>query len=109
MKTSEVLRKAGDVLRERGHCKGALENESGSVCFNGAINVALHGRPQFAIGIDGGIIGIFEFASTPFGSNIEAVDWNNDCRTTAAEVMHALDAAFVLALQEEGVEPEDVL
>ena len=37
------------------------------------------------------------------------VDWNDAPSRTAAEVMQALDAAYVLALQEEGIEPADVL
>jgi hypothetical protein len=47
------------------------------------------------------------------GADIETYfgipNWNDAPGRTAAEVMHALDAAFVLALQEEGTEPEDVL
>jgi hypothetical protein len=39
--------------------------------------------------------------------NVDA--WNDTPGRTAAEVQIAMDAAHVLALQEEGVEPEDVL
>lgn len=37
----ETLRKAAEIMSERGHCKGALENGAGEVCANGAIILAL--------------------------------------------------------------------
>jgi hypothetical protein len=40
---------------------------------------------------------------------VNGANWNDAKGRTAAEVMHALDAAYVLALQEEGIEPGDVL
>ena len=44
MTISEILRKAADVLRERGHCKGTYEDDAGHVCAIGAIRVAMFGN-----------------------------------------------------------------
>jgi hypothetical protein len=38
---------------------------------------------------------------------VNGANWNDAKGRTAAEVMHALDAAYVLALQEEGEDPAD--
>ena len=35
--------------------------------------------------------------------------WNDEVERTASEVIAALDAAYVVALQTAGIEPEDVL
>lgn len=40
MSTSDVLRKAADVIRERGWNQGHFETLGGRVCVLGAINVA---------------------------------------------------------------------
>ena len=105
MKTSEVFRKAGDVLRERGWCQGGLMNAEGKVCALGALGVAecrgaLSGPSQEIYRnlsqqiLDGRLIG---------------ADWNDSPGRTVEEVYAVLDAGYVLALQEEGIEPEDVL
>jgi hypothetical protein len=36
-----IFRRAAEVLRERGHCKGHLVGPDGSVCAHGALSVAL--------------------------------------------------------------------
>jgi hypothetical protein len=94
VKTSEVLRKAGDVLRERGWCQGNLE-EKGRVCLLGATGIAAHGYP-----------------SAPDSNEVHdalrlvidrwPIEWNDARGRTQAEVESALDAAYVLALQDEG-------
>lgn len=104
MKTSEVLRKAGDVLRARGWCQREFENEAGALCAYGAI--------REVVGVSGS--GIW----TPFVEEFDLVVetpgvfmplWNDAATRTADEVLVAMDAAYVLRLQVEGVEPGDVL
>lgn len=43
MKSSEVLKKAADLIVDRGHNKGAYVNEEGNVCALGAIRLACGG------------------------------------------------------------------
>lgn len=104
MKASGVLRKAGDVLRERGWTRGVAGNHpySTSLCLMGAINVA---RERYMGCYDQNGLESLRLMTGEFG----VWQFNDAPGRTAAEVMHALDAAYVLALQEEGVEPEDVL
>ena len=108
-KISEILYRAGDVLRMRGHAKNYLEDSAGGVCLNGAVNVAAHGTPQWELGQFDAEAPIRDAASVAIGTNYEAVDWNNAPERTPEEVQIALDAAYVVQLQEEGIEPEDVL
>jgi hypothetical protein len=100
VKTSEVLRKAGDVLRERGWCQFRLEDDAGRVCLRGAV---LSANGDAAYNHEEQLLR----AST--GVECFGADWNDLPSRTAAEAAIALDAAYVLALQEEGIEPEDVL
>ena len=104
MRASEVLRKAGDVLRERGWCQGDFGDAAGRVCVYGCIGVAINGVPEDQEG------------SRPYSHYLEAaVDsiwaeiWNDKTGRTEDDARVALDAAYVMALQEEGIEPEDVL
>lgn len=43
MKEAQVLRRAADVIRKRGHCKLAREDVQGRVCAAGAIGIAVSG------------------------------------------------------------------
>ena len=45
MDTREVLLKAADLVEERGLAKFTQEDKSGAVCVQGAIQIALYGRP----------------------------------------------------------------
>jgi hypothetical protein len=114
MKTSDVLRKAGDVLRERGWCQGTfIDGSRGPCCAWGALIVAG--------GIDGDrrpverelleLIAIKPATRERLaGKGFNALPWWNDYKgRDASEIMEAIDAAYIVALQEEGVEPEDVL
>jgi hypothetical protein len=97
VKTSDVLRKAGDVLRERGWCAGYMAGPKGGHCAYGAIAVANASTP---------------YAQNPGDVELESVvgdvlGFNDAPGRTAAEVMYALDAAYVLALQLEGEDPAD--
>jgi hypothetical protein len=107
VKTSEVLRKAGDVLRERGWHQGWFYNrETGAVCVLGACHLAVSGCPDSNAAI--------QFLG-PLDTVIDAslgggrAFWNDAEGRTADDAIQALDAAYVLALQEEGIEPGDVL
>lgn len=102
MKTSEVLRKAGDMLRERGWFQGWFVSDDGAVCLAGACNRA------FAEPVKTTPSEIFLPIETVLDGMPVAV-WNDDPQRRLEEVLEAVDAAYVLALQEEGVEPEDVL
>lgn len=104
-----VFRKAADVLLERGLAKWTLEDANGAVCLSGALRCVATGSPR------GSVEQIFDqmcYVAEVVGlgrSEWDAVSWNNESSRTAAEVIQALDAAYVVALQEEGVEPGDVL
>lgn len=107
MKTSEVLRKAGDVLRERGWCQGGRAKE-GRFCVVGAVEVARTGiiSPYSSGGASQAYRDpALSFLPVPFSAD----SFNDHSGTTAKDVLITMDAAYVLALQEEGVEPGDVL
>lgn len=100
MKTSDVLRKAGDVLRERGWCQFLANNFDGSHCVLGALwNVT-----KSTSGSDAeDILDVITLG------HASIADWNDADGRTADDAAIALDAAYVLALQCEGIDPEDVL
>jgi hypothetical protein len=107
VKTSEVLRKAGDVLRERGWCQNQTEDGAGRVCAIGALGIAEADNASCASGAIYRALQRVTHDGLIYDYLIG--DWNDRPGRTAAEVEAALDAAYVLALQEEGIEPEDVL
>lgn len=97
MKTSRLYRKAGDVLRDRGWCQGGFRRGRKNLCVLGAMNVAR--RRKF------NTIGGWDEFIYPLHAVIgwESPDWWNDrAGRTHTEVLQALDAAYILALQEEG-------
>lgn len=108
MKTSEVLRKAGDVLRKRGwgqHRYG--NNDGGPRCVMGAVLVAA-GKQSLD---DDSIVresrlALADLVESTSGSPAQ---WNDTAGRTVDEVLTAMDAAYVLTLQLEGIEPGDVL
>jgi hypothetical protein len=100
MKTSDVLFKAGDVLRERGWCQGYYER-GGKHCAVGAMRASGQIDTYDASAL-------FGFVATGAGV-AAALQFNDALGRTAADVMFAMDAAYVLQLQVEGVEPGDVL
>lgn len=96
MKTSEVLRRAGDILRVRGWCQDDFVAEGGEVCALGAVRVV---REDDWIDHIAGLRAVTGFYLVG--------EWNDDRTRTEDEVRTALDAAYVLALQEEGEDPAD--
>jgi hypothetical protein len=110
MKASEVLLKSAKLLKTVGHCKNHVairsdgtptrddDPSAAAFCAIGVllkVNRSCHGEPRDTIDrVLGG-----EYIIT----------WNNAENRTADEVIQAFDAAAVVAMQEEGQEPEDVL
>lgn len=105
MKTSEALRKAGDLLRAAGWCKNEYGSLPGPVCAVGAIQSAGYGEAMYYARLALGSV-----CHDDLGDGTGAALRFNDAHERSAdEVLVAMDAAYVLTLQEEGVEPEDVL
>lgn len=112
MKTSDVLRKAGDVLRERGWCQGRRERD-GRFCLVGAVEMSRAGVTapvNSAASSEAYRDPALSVVSLVTAGRYRGADAFNDSAVrTVDEVLIAMDAAYVLALQEEGIEPEDVL
>ena len=47
MTPEEILAKAAELLSERGHCKGELQDPSGRLCMMGALLTAAFGAVRF--------------------------------------------------------------
>ncbi len=108
MLTSEVLRKAREVLETRGHCKGILSNPSGHVCALGAIYAAVTGDPfrwappdieDAACNyiVDAADILVERDVSNPCA----VVDWNNAKSRRKGQVLAAFARAAELAEADE--------
>lgn len=116
-KAWEVLAGAALLLKTKGHCKDSLavradgtptyESDPGAVafCAIGALELARRSAGLFTWGYADQLVMLTVDPSKPHG----IVPWNNAPERTADEVIQAFDAAYVLAIQEEGLEPEDVL
>lgn len=94
MTTCQIRLKAAKVIEKRGHAKRILEDEHGRVCLNGAINLALHGDPQF--GPDSTRIPAEHkaaqrvFRAMGFQDEWDAVMWNNAKRRRKRDVLARL-------------------
>ena len=110
MKASEVLLKAADAIRERGHAKHMLVDlDTGGMCLSGAISFAISDNPEAgAVPTAADRMGDVAAVLGLEGGWWDAAAWNNEDSRRPSEVIAALDAAAVVALQEEGIEPEDV-
>lgn len=98
MKTSDVLRKAGDVLRVGGWCRGDYENGH-SHCIVGAVR-AVDARDLDSLDLLGDIL------SDGRGGGAE-LRWNDRVCRSDREAQRLLDAAYIVALQIEGEDPAD--
>ena len=101
--------RASAALLERGHCKRMLESrDGGPVCLSGAVRIGVAGHPRAA---NSEIADRMDDVAVVLGvgGKSDAVGWNDRAETSREQVVAALDAAAVVALQEEGIEPEDVL
>lgn len=92
-----TYRDAAALLIRCGWQQDHLGDGDGPHCMSGAIlEVATEMR------------GVWDLPCEVIGE-VSIPAWNDKFERTAAEVIFALDAAYVLALQEEGIEPGDVL
>lgn len=91
-----VLRRAAQIIRERGHAKMALEDKRGGVCFFGALNVARTGVAKWVGPNSGGTDAYPDALRSLLKEKrglAEWADWNNAPERTAAEVIAALEGA----------------
>ncbi len=107
MKTSEILYRAGDVLRKDGWCKFTRENTYGQHCALGAIAKAEYGSVPAGYKVNVEALNVVMHIDE-YGAGFMSY-WNDRYVSGVEEVLEAFDAAYVLQLQEEGIEPEDVL
>ena len=98
MTISEILRKAADVLRERGHCKGTYEDDAGHVCAIGAIRVAKFGNSITTGGVEyyGALEFFEEYLSEEFGA-ISVPEFNDASVRTPETVIAVLNSAARMA------------
>lgn len=120
MKTSEVLWKAANLLKTKGHCKRLLARDAGgmpvpfsspdaaSYCARGAVMAADSAWSEIEA-CDAVLDTVIDAPGLWDDSAGRIINWNNADERTADEVIIAFDAAYVLALQEEGIDPAEVL
>ena len=110
MKASEVFAKAAEATVRYGNVKHTRREPTGEMCMMGAVAFAATGNPwSGCFGVDGSDV---VKACEPFiraATDGGLAEWNDRSDVTEADVIAALDAAYVMALQAEGVEPGDVL
>ena len=104
MKTSRALFGAGDVLRAGGWCQ-CRYTDGKSFCVLGAIAEAVGVDPSTAIPAFAEPRSFLALVTETRQPSV----WNDEQERTASDAMFALDAAYVLALQEEGIDPAEVL
>jgi hypothetical protein len=112
---AEILDRAADVIDERGHCKGTLENSRRAVCANGAILVAYHGVPDWPGDLGAPEHNTLLGAIRSLAAAVDASaivlewgvpDWNNAPERTAAEVTSTMRAvALTLRAQQRSDKP----
>ncbi len=111
MKASEVLRKAGDVLRRYGWCQESRgESATSTHCVIGAIEVAKTGGLDVSVepGFSAYSMDELEWLDVIVDVDLTIDVWNDIKGRTPEEVQLVLDAAYVLALQAEGADLDEV-
>jgi hypothetical protein len=91
----DILRRAAQVLAERGWCQGDYEDEQGHVCARGAINLVVTGLP-WEEGEHNPLATSAAWALAKYLNGYWAADvsdWNDAAERTEAEVRAALLAA----------------
>ena len=110
---AETLSRAAALLVEKGWTQ--------KVCARDATGKSIHSSDKRAVSFC--IVGAVCLAGKPGVGTVhpafrfieQVIDqtavagWNDAVERTAPEVIGAIDAAYVVALQTEGIEPEDVL
>lgn len=96
----EVLRRAEQIIGERGHYKGANEDGHGRVCAYGAILIALSGEADptsqaiLDVALDAAVVVEADLDPAQWGS---ITLWNDAPERTETEVRAALLAAAAKA------------
>ena len=88
MNPAEVAYRAAEIISERVHCKSALQDDQGRVCFIGALNVAISGEADHVLSAAGKIAyGTARDILREDGYLSCPVMYNNDYRTTGEDVI----------------------
>jgi hypothetical protein len=87
MNVAEIAFRAAEVMSERGHCKYALEDETGAVCFVGAVYVAMYGKAESVLRWDDeNILGRIMYAAEKIAGR-GPVLYNNDLDVSGEDVI----------------------
>lgn len=106
--SAAVFRRAADAMAAKGHVRCLFVDVDGRMCLAGAVQFAHHGDPLRWNAESDALVGdVAELLG--FERYYEAIAWNNEPDRKPSDVIAALDAAYIVALQEEGLEPGDVL
>jgi hypothetical protein len=111
VKSAEILRKAIDVIHERGWCQGSMiDDKTGAVCAYGALHVAARGQTNMrsdivddTAGVVVAMLGIdtkWDDELNPKGL-IPIAWWNDYVCKDADEVVHAFKLTAELAESRE--------
>lgn len=95
--TAAVLRRAAEVLRERGHCKGRFEDDESRVCLWGALAVASGTAVQSPYRLDPAFLNGEVMRATAIAianrgvdergyDEFPGADWNDEPKRTGTEV-----------------------
>jgi hypothetical protein len=123
MNTVKTLERATRLSRRINHNKGQMyrggtPSRPQSCCAIGLLHLASSGKA------DGPLTGnlmkpdvreavalakVVAFEDENYYYEPSLYRWNDRPRTEKKDVVQVIDAAYVLALQEQGIEPEDVL
>lgn len=104
MKASDFLKGAAELLVTKGWCQGDYSDGAGRSCALGAMSFATrNARGRTPLWSE-----LCDWLRLGAGTDCIPT-WNDTPGRSAEEVIRAMDAAYILALQEEGIEPEDVL
>ncbi len=101
---SAVLLKAADLLEKHGHTRFIRKDDSGSMCFLGALEEAQgHEQGWFSLGDDSALtfkaskavsetmgLDALGFKADPHDARSAVVRWNNDLKRTGQEVIDAM-------------------
>jgi hypothetical protein len=101
MTPAQIAYKAAEIASQRGHCKNIEEDSEGRVCFVGALNLAMYGKPyrdETFLGIHHPIVNILTTAAEILRgrgavmrvSVSTPIDWNNRETTTGEDVVMLL-------------------
>lgn len=103
-KQSDKLKRAAELIDKYGHCKGAFFGDNGEFCILGAIkraNKELDGIEAFGDEILHLVRG-YPFRVGPYQGSYLISEWNDNPKTTKDDVLVALKAAYLSALEAEG-------